>query len=100
PIFFLNWPAHPSVMCARITCSYMHPDEPQLLQQGFVLSSALPSAYHAMVLQGGAVRHVQDDSGGWTFQRLDEADFSLRFHVFNILRPMDFLALQGSEALV
>jgi AraC-like DNA-binding protein len=86
-------------MIVIATCS-MHPDELQLIPQGLLFSSTLPASYRGMVLANSTTQHARGDNGEWIFQRLDQQDFSLRFHVFDIFRPMDFLAQQGSDILV
>ncbi|WP_431213820.1 hypothetical protein ACQ86N_02670 [Puia sp. P3] len=99
-IFFsLHCSSRCTAMIFIVTCS-MHPDELQLLSQGLLFSSTLPASYRGMVLANSMSQHARGVNGEWVFQRLDQQDFSLRFHVFDIFRPMDFLAQQGSEILV
>jgi AraC-like DNA-binding protein len=96
--FFLILFYDPSVRTCNTTFP-MHPNEP-LLQSGFLFSSALPAAYRGMILADSVPGVVRGAGGEWVLQRVDQPGFSLRFHSFNILQPMEFLAQQGSDLLV
>ena len=78
----------------------MHPNEPKLIEQGFLLSSTLPASYRGLVLADSVPQIAQGEGGEWILQRVDQPGFSLSFHAFNIFHPIEFLARQGSEILV
>jgi len=78
----------------------MHPHEPLNLQSGFILSGILPVSYQGMVLPDSMPSVVQAPSGEWTLQQVEQSGYSIRFHSFNILKPMEILAQQTSDFLV
>ena len=78
----------------------MHPNEAQLIQQGFLLSDALPISYRGITLADSATLHAKGLAGELVFQQADQSDFSLRLQVYQLFQPLELLAQQGSDILI
>jgi AraC-like DNA-binding protein len=69
-------------------------------QRGFALSPTLPEAYQGMVLRGGHVLTATGALGQIILQALEQAHFTIRFNLFEFVRPVKISAQQPAAPLV
>src|ERR1700739_2157129 len=69
-------------------------------QKGFAQSPALPEAYKGLVLRGGNVVTATGALGRMILQTFEQASFSIRFNLFEFVRPVKIPAHQSAATLV
>jgi AraC-like DNA-binding protein len=69
-------------------------------QKGFALSPTLPEAYKGMVLRGGNALTATGALGQMILQALEQESFSIRFNLFEFVRPVKIPAHQPAATLV